>query len=52
MITACGNWPHSAAPTNFQWGMREMNVEDPDGHRQRVGHATDAPSTNVKLCAD
>lgn len=25
------------APTNFPWGMREMNVEDPDGHRLRIG---------------
>jgi ankyrin repeat protein len=25
------------APTNFPWGVREMNVEDPDGHRLRIG---------------
>ena len=24
-------------PTDFPWGVREMNVEDPDGHRLRVG---------------
>lgn len=28
-------------PTNMPWGTREMNVEDPDGHRLRLGsHAT------------
>ena len=37
-------------PTTFQWGMREMNIEDPDGHRLRIGHATDEPSENVALC--
>ncbi|WP_119270210.1 ankyrin repeat domain-containing protein [Taklimakanibacter deserti] len=25
------------APTNFPWGLREMNVEDLDGHRLRLG---------------
>lgn len=30
-------------PTNFPWGVREMNVEDLDGHRLRMGGpATDA----------
>jgi catechol 2,3-dioxygenase-like lactoylglutathione lyase family enzyme len=30
-------------PTNFPWGVREMNVEDLDGHRLRMGSAaTDA----------
>jgi uncharacterized glyoxalase superfamily protein PhnB len=24
-------------PTNMPWGTREMNVEDPDGHRLRMG---------------
>lgn len=37
-------------PTNFSWGMREMNVEDPDGHRLRFGHTTDAPPDGVPLC--
>lgn len=36
-------------PTNFPWGMREMNVEDPDGHRLRIGSGTDQPSDNVSL---
>jgi catechol 2,3-dioxygenase-like lactoylglutathione lyase family enzyme len=28
-------------PKNMPWGTREMNVEDPDGHRLRMGsHAT------------
>lgn len=39
-------------PTNFSWGMREMNVEDPDGHRLRIGTGTDAPSDGVPLCED
>lgn len=37
-------------PTNFSWGMREMNVEDPDGHRLRIGTGTDAPSDDIPLC--
>jgi uncharacterized glyoxalase superfamily protein PhnB len=24
-------------PTDFPWGVREMNVEDLDGHRLRMG---------------
>ena len=40
------------APTNFSWGMREMNIEDPDGHRLRVGSATNEPSDGVPLCED
>jgi uncharacterized glyoxalase superfamily protein PhnB len=24
-------------PTDYPWGVREMNVEDLDGHRLRVG---------------
>ena len=24
-------------PTNFPWGVREMDVEDLDGHRLRLG---------------
>lgn len=39
-------------PTNYQWGMREMNIEDLDGHRLRIGHQTDEPSTNTQLCQD
>lgn len=40
------------APTNFSWGMREMNIEDPDGHRLRIGTATNAPTDDVALCED
>ncbi|MEO0538930.1 MAG: bleomycin resistance family protein [Cyanobacteria bacterium P01_A01_bin.123] len=40
------------APTNFSWGMREMNVEDPDGHRLRMGTSTHNPSDGVALCED
>jgi len=28
-------------PTNYPWGMREMNVEDLDGHRLRIGCGSD-----------
>jgi len=35
------------APTNFPWGMREMNVEDPDGHRLRFGTDTEATADGV-----
>ncbi len=40
------------APTHFAWGMREVNIEDPDGHRLRIGTATDAPSDGIPLCED
>ena len=31
------------APTNMPWGTREMNVEDPDGHRLRMGSNPTGP---------
>ena len=31
-------------PTNFPWGVREMNVEDIDGHRLRLGSEATGPS--------
>jgi catechol 2,3-dioxygenase-like lactoylglutathione lyase family enzyme len=30
-------------PTNMPWGVREMNVEDPDGHRFRMGSDSTGP---------
>jgi uncharacterized glyoxalase superfamily protein PhnB len=36
-------------PTNFEWGVREMNVADPDGHRMRVSTSTHAPADGVPL---
>ncbi|MEO0804362.1 MAG: bleomycin resistance family protein [Cyanobacteria bacterium J06642_2] len=37
-------------PTNFAWGMREMNVEDPDGHRLRMSSpSNNAPSGGLSL---
>jgi uncharacterized glyoxalase superfamily protein PhnB len=39
-------------PTNFDWGVREMNVADPDGHRIRFGMGTDQPGNGVPLAAD
>jgi ankyrin repeat protein len=32
------------APTDFPWGVREMNVEDLDGHRLRIGSEASDPS--------
>jgi uncharacterized glyoxalase superfamily protein PhnB len=29
-------------PTTFEWGVRELNVADPDGHRIRFSMSTDA----------
>ncbi|NEO32835.1 MAG: bleomycin resistance family protein [Symploca sp. SIO3C6] len=40
------------APTNFPWGMREMNIEDPDGHRLRMSSETNEPSDEISLCED
>lgn len=39
-------------PTNFPWGVREMNVQDPDGHRIRFSTGTSQPSDGVPLCED
>lgn len=37
------------APTTFPWGVREMNVEDLDGHRLRMGSEADGPAEGVPL---
>ena len=37
------------APLNFPWGLREMNVEDLDGHRLRMGSEATGPADNVAL---
>lgn len=37
------------APANFPWGMREMNVEDLDGHRFRMGGEATGPDDGVEL---
>jgi len=39
-------------PTNFPWGMREMNIEDLDGHRLRMGTGTDEPAGDAPLCEE
>jgi catechol 2,3-dioxygenase-like lactoylglutathione lyase family enzyme len=31
-------------PANMPWGTREMNVEDPDGHRFRMGSEATGPA--------
>jgi uncharacterized glyoxalase superfamily protein PhnB len=36
-------------PTNFPWGVREMNVEDIDGHRLRIGSDVTGPADGVPL---
>src|SRR5262245_53687297 len=36
-------------PTNFPWGVREMNVEDPDGHRLRIGSDATGPADGTLL---
>ncbi len=37
-------------PTNFPWGLREMNVEDLDGHRLRLGSAATGAADGTRLC--
>ena len=39
-------------PTTFPWGVREMNVEDPDGHRLRLGSEAAGPADEVPLQED
>lgn len=36
-------------PTNFPWGIREMNIEDLDGHRLRMGSEATGPSDDEDL---
>lgn len=36
-------------PTNFPWGLREMNVEDLDGHRLRLGCDATGPWDGTPL---
>jgi len=36
-------------PTNFPWGVREMNVTDPDGHRFRMAMGATDESDDVPL---
>jgi ankyrin repeat protein len=40
------------APANFPWGTREMNVEDLDGHRFRMGSDATGPADGVDLIGD
>lgn len=35
-------------PANFPWGLREMNVEDLDGHRLRLGSEATGPPDQVR----
>ncbi|MEM0914542.1 MAG: glyoxalase superfamily protein [Planctomycetota bacterium] len=39
-------------PTNFPWGVREMNVADPDGHRLRFGSNITGEPDGVPLKED
>lgn len=39
-------------PTNFPWGVREMNVQDLDGHRLRLGSDATGPSDGVHLAEE
>ena len=39
-------------PTTFDWGVREMNVGDPDGHRLRFSMPTRGPADGVPLRED
>jgi predicted enzyme related to lactoylglutathione lyase len=36
-------------PTNMPWGTREMNIEDLDGHRFRMGSDSTGPSDEAGL---
>ena len=36
-------------PTNMPWGTREMNVEDLDGHRLRMGSDATGPADEEGL---
>jgi len=36
-------------PTNMPWDAREMNVEDPDGHRIRFGSDSTGPADPAEV---
>jgi uncharacterized glyoxalase superfamily protein PhnB len=36
-------------PTTFPWGVREMNVQDLDGHRLRIGSESSGPADDADL---
>lgn len=36
-------------PTNMPWGTREMNIQDPDGHRFRMGSDSTGPVDEAGL---
>jgi len=36
-------------PTNFSWGVREMNVQDLDGHRFRMSSESEGPCDGKPL---
>ncbi len=36
-------------PTNMPWGTREMNVQDPDSHRFRMGSDATGPADEEGL---
>jgi catechol 2,3-dioxygenase-like lactoylglutathione lyase family enzyme len=35
-------------PTTYEWGVHEMLVEDPDGHKIRFGHSVPCPPEETK----
>jgi uncharacterized glyoxalase superfamily protein PhnB len=37
------------APTNYPWGVREMNVKDLDGHCLRIGSESSGPADDADL---
>jgi catechol 2,3-dioxygenase-like lactoylglutathione lyase family enzyme len=39
-------------PTNFPWGLKEMNVEDLDGHRLRLGSEATGPADGAALAEE
>jgi hypothetical protein len=44
---ACPGRRSSSTRTTSEWGVREMNVRDPDGHRLRFSTETGQPSDGV-----
>jgi catechol 2,3-dioxygenase-like lactoylglutathione lyase family enzyme len=44
--------PIRQPPTNFPWGSREMNIQDPDGHRLRFGSESTGEPDGTPLVED
>ena len=51
-LRAGGGATSAQEPTTFEWGVRELNVADPDGHRIRFSMSTTLPPDGRNFLTD